>query len=244
MLETDNGDLWIATWSGANRVRKGKLDDPESWDTFTVENTNGGLPNDWVYGLRKGQNGEIWMATEGGLAHYDDGNWRNWSHEDGLGAAYELVKDQTTIKNDPAKVSSHHARQKEEMGLQGIDIAYNPNYIVSLHVDDDGVVWAGTWGGGLARYEAGTWRNYTMADGLPSNYVSLLKANGNGGLWVGTSGGLSSFDGSSFKVYTKNDGLFANSVFSMAQSEDKSLWIGSYGGVARIYNLASFSGHL
>ena len=26
-LELDNGDIWIATWSGANRVTGGRLDD-------------------------------------------------------------------------------------------------------------------------------------------------------------------------------------------------------------------------
>ena len=37
--------------------------------------------------------------------------------------------------NDPSKVSQHHAKQKEEMGLQGINVAYNPNYIVSMVVE-------------------------------------------------------------------------------------------------------------
>lgn len=66
LLETDDGDLWIATWSGANLVKGGRLDERDQWQTFTVENTGGGLPNDWVYGLAKGRDGEVWMATEGG----------------------------------------------------------------------------------------------------------------------------------------------------------------------------------
>ena len=48
-LQLDNGDVWIATWSGANRVRGGDLDDRDSWDLYTVANTDGALPNDWVY---------------------------------------------------------------------------------------------------------------------------------------------------------------------------------------------------
>lgn len=48
-----------------------------------MENTSGGLPNDWVYGLAAGKNGEVWMATEGGLARYMDGKWSNWNHKDG-----------------------------------------------------------------------------------------------------------------------------------------------------------------
>ena len=70
VMETRNGDLWIATWSGANRIRGGELRDRSKWDLYTVENTKGGLPNDWVYGLAEGKNGEIWLATEGGLARF------------------------------------------------------------------------------------------------------------------------------------------------------------------------------
>ncbi|NIP73519.1 MAG: regulator, partial [Gammaproteobacteria bacterium] len=126
VLEAKNGDVWIATWSGANRVRGGELDDPSKWDTFTVKNTDGGLPNDWVYGLAEDEDGVVWMATEGGLARYSGGNWENWNHESGLGAAYQKVRDQISFTRDPAQFSKHHARQKTEMGLEKVDVAYNP----------------------------------------------------------------------------------------------------------------------
>lgn len=76
-VELSNGDVWIATWSGANRVRGGALDDKSAWDLYTVENTAGGLPNDWVYALRAGSDGDVWFATEGGLARLSNGKWQN-----------------------------------------------------------------------------------------------------------------------------------------------------------------------
>lgn len=236
-LKTDNGDIWIATWSGANRIRGGDLDDSSKWDLFTVENTDGGLPNDWVYGLAMGKNGEVWMATEGGLARFKDEKWDNWDHQNGQGAAYELVKSQIQFNNDPANYSKHHTRQKSEMGLENVDVAYNPNYIVALLVDDDGSVWAGTWGGGLAHFDGKTWENFTVNEGLPANHIFSLHKN-NEQLWVGTSNGLAlrNKDGS-FKVFNTADGLFSNVVFSMATAADGSSWIGSFGGVARIAKL-------
>ena len=237
LLQLPNGDIWIATWSGANLVKAGGLDDREQWTTFTVASTGGGLPNDWVYALAAGKNGEVWMATEGGLARYKEGDWQNWKHEDGLGAPYELVREQIEFERDPAKESSHHARQKVEMGLQNVDVAYNPNYIVALHVDEEGIVWAGTWGGGLARFDGQNWKHFTVADGLPANHVFMLESAGEGALWVGTSNGMARFDGEKFIVLTTNDGLYANNVFSLAQSDDGSLWVGSYGGVARLVGL-------
>jgi len=237
LLEMDNGDVWIATWSGANRVRSGDLDDRSKWDLFTVENTSGGLPNDWVYALRAGKDGVVWFATEGGLAKFENEEWQNWNHQDGQGAPYELVREQIRFSTDPAQYSEHHARQKEEMGLQEVDIAYNPNYIVALLVDRDGIVWCGTWGGGLARFDGSEWTNFTVADGLPGNHIFMLHEDSGGNIWVGTDNGLARRDGDGFKVFTTADGLFSNRVFSMNTATDGSLWIGSFGGVARIASL-------
>ncbi len=235
VLKARNGDVWIATWSGVNRIRGGDLKDRSKWELHTVASTQGGLPNDWVYGLAEGPNGEIWLGTEGGLSLYQGGRWQAWNHAKGLGAAYARVKDAISYDNDPAKVSEHHAKQKQEMGLQDIKVAYNPNYIVSLAVDAQGTVWAGTWGGGLSRFDGRTWTQYTVAEGLPGNHVFMLHVDPKGVLWIGTNNGLARAKaGGGFEVMTTSDGLFNNAVFSMATARDGTLWVGSFGGVARI----------
>jgi ligand-binding sensor domain-containing protein len=234
VLKTKSGDVWIATWSGVNRIRGGDLHDRSKWELYTVDSTKGGLPNDWVYGLAEGKDGIVWLATEGGLARFAAGKWDNWNHAKGQGAAYELVKNDQAFKNDPAKVSSHHARQKQEMGLQGIDTAYNPNYIVSLVADRDGTVWAGTWGGGLAHFDGKQFKNYTVKDGLPGNHVFMLHQSAKGDLWIGTNAGLARRNGEKFENLTTADGLFSNTVFSMDSASDGSLWVGSFGGVTHL----------
>ncbi len=236
VVQAKNGDVWIATWSGANRIRNGEFENPDAWETFTVENTNGGLPNPWVYALDEGANGEIWLATEGGLARYQNGEWTKWGHDDGLGAPYEVVKEAIQFNSDPAKASMHHRRQKEEQGLQEVKNAYNPNYVISMAVEKDGTVWAGTWGAGLAKYDGKTWKNYTTIDGLPANHIFMLYLDEGGELWIGTSKGLVHFDQQQnrFDIKTVADGLYADNVFSMANGRNDSLWIGSFGGVAHI----------
>ena len=231
-VQVANGDIWIATWSGANRVRGGALDDPTQWELFTVENTGGGLPNDWVYGLAEGKNGEIWLATEGGLARFFDGKWDNWNHDKGVGAPYEKVKDAITFKSDVGSASDHHAKQKREMGLQNVDISYNPNYVIALVADRKGDVWVGTWGGGLSRYDGKRWKTYTTVEGLPGNHVFMLHEDSKGQLWIGTNNGLAQWQNGKFKVTTVAGGLFENNVFAMATAPDGGKWIGSYGGVA------------
>jgi ligand-binding sensor domain-containing protein len=235
VLKTKNGDVWIATWSGVNRIKGGNLKDRSKWELHTVASTKGGLPNDWVYGLSEGKDGVVWLATEGGLARYEGGKWDNWNHAKGQGAPYELVKDDLAFKNDPSKVSSHHARQKQEMGLTGIDTAYNPNYIVAISADPDGSVWVGTWGGGLAHFDGKGFKNYTVKDGLPGNHVFMLHRTSTGDMWVGTNAGMARMKGGKFEtLLTTNDGLFSNTVFSMDTSGDGTMWIGSFGGVSRL----------
>jgi ligand-binding sensor domain-containing protein len=235
VITAKNGDIWIATWSGANRVQGGRLDDRSKWDLFTVENTRGGLPNDWVYGLTEGKNGDIWLATEGGMARFANGRWTNWNHAKGLGASYDRVKKDIAFKNDPGKQSVHHAKQKEEMGLKDVDVAYNPNYVVSLEVDKSGQVWAGTWGGGLSRFDGKKWQSYTTSDGLPGNHVFSLHIDTKGQLWIGTNNGLARWQNGGFsKAMTTADGLFANNVFAMTSATPGELWVGSFGGVAHI----------
>lgn len=233
-VQIANGDIWIATWSGANRVRGGALDDRSKWELFTVENTAGGLPNDWVYGLDEGKNGELWLATEGGLARFVDGKWDNWNHDRGVGAPYEKVKDAIAFKSDPGGASDHHARQKREMGLQNVDVSYNPNYVIALEVDDKGQVWVGTWGGGLSHFDGKRWKTYTTVEGLPGNHIFMLHKDDKGQIWIGTNNGLALWKNGKFKVMTTSDGLFDNNVFAMDTTPDGGKWIGSYGGVAHL----------
>ena len=232
VIEMKNGDVWIATWSGANVIRGGALDDRSKWELYTVENTKGGLPNDWVYGLAEGANGEVWMATEGGMARFADNKWDNWNHAKGIGVPYEKIKTAVEFKNDPGKASVHHAKQKQEMGLENVDVAYNPNYIVALEVAKDGKVWAGTWGGGLTIWDGQKWTNFSSLDGLPGNHVFMLHQDAKGQMWIGTNRGLALWQDGKFKNLTTADGIYDNNVFSIASAPNGGMWVGSYGGVA------------
>jgi ligand-binding sensor domain-containing protein len=234
-MEAKNGDIWIATWSGLNRVRGGALDDRSKWDLYTVENTKGGLPNDWVYGVAEGKHGEIWLATEGGVARFAKGKWENWNHATGVGAPYEKVKADIAFKTDPGRASDHHARQKKEMGLEDVDVAFNPNYIIALTVDSKGGIWAGTWGGGLSHFDGKHWVTYTTVEGLPGNHVFMLHKDFKDQIWVGTNKGLALWQNGKFKVLTRADGLLADNVFAMATTPNGTQWIGSYGGVALLH---------
>jgi Two component regulator propeller len=71
--------------------------------------------------------------------------------------------------------------------------------VVALALGADGSLWAGTFGGGLARLgKDGHWQTYSKAStqgGLPGDRVKALALGADGSLWAGTdSGGLARLD--------------------------------------------------
>jgi ligand-binding sensor domain-containing protein len=64
-------------------------------------------------------------------------------------------------------------------------------YARSLYEDEDGVLWIGTYGGGLNRIQGGQLLNYQQQDGLFDNTVSCILADAEGRLWLGGNRGIS-----------------------------------------------------
>jgi signal transduction histidine kinase/ligand-binding sensor domain-containing protein len=69
--------------------------------------------------------------------------------------------------------------------------------INSLYEDADGIVWVGTWSGGLSKYNVETKKikTYTRNEGLPSMSIQgILADEKNNALWLSTFEGLSRFN--------------------------------------------------
>lgn len=63
--------------------------------------------------------------------------------------------------------------------------------IRALHVDDDGTLWFGSYGGGLAVLRHGVIHRITRREGLVDDTVSRILADQGGGLWLHGNRGLS-----------------------------------------------------
>jgi hypothetical protein len=117
----------------------------------------------------------------------------------------------------------------------------------SIFEDSSGVLWVGTAGGGLCRFDR---ESETFAchvhdpdddHSLSSNTVWAIHQDGDGSLWFGTSAGLNRFDPQTgqFTHYTKADGLPHDTVVGILK-EDKSkdggmgaLWLSTLRGISR-----------
>ena len=241
-LKFTNTSMWVATWSGVNQVQGDPLIH-DSWTSFTVESTNGGLIDNWVYAIEIDENNNIWFGTEGGLSLFNGKQWKNWNHKNGLGASYEIVKHDNRLATDSFK-GSHHSNQV--INLPNTEnVSYRPNYIVSMRLDQSNRLWIGTWGGGLSMFDPETqvFRNYTVKHGLPGNYILAIHEGSDGNLWIGSNKGLSKFDGTTFLNYSQTNGLISDYVFSIEFDNDSFLWVGGHHGMTRL-KIDVKSGHL
>ena len=119
-------------------------------------------------------------------------------------------------------------RSRHDLTTQVEGLAsYNPNYVFSIHADPAGIIWAGTWGGGVSRYDGKRWTNLTTQDGLAGNIVYAMAQDDKGVFWFGTDKGLSRFDGKSWKNLGKADGFLDSHVYAVAVAPNGDIWAGT-----------------
>ncbi len=213
ILFDEKQTAWIATWKGLSHF------DGTGFKTYTEAD---GLLDRWVYAIAKDKAGLLWLGTEGGLNSFDGTVWKGYTHADGLGA--DLGGQQGKEDYD----AGHHQQQK------GNRIG-NPNYVLDLAVDNNNVLWIGTWGAGLSRFDGVSWTTYTAGgESIGGNFVHVLEVDSEGTLWIGTDGGVTRFDGKTWTTYTTADGLLHNDVFSIAFDQQGNKWFGTWIGLSKM----------
>lgn len=214
------GKLWIGTRSGANLfdVRTGKF------KTYAKE-----LVDPWVYGIAVDSAGKVWFGTQGGVSMFDGARWASWTHEQGLGAP-DMTSSAAKTTADSNVTAAITASPKQDLNPN----AYSPNYVLSILAAPDKTIWAGTWGGGVSRFDGKTWSNLTTKDGLAGNIVYAVARDNKGVFWFGTNNGLSRFDGKAWRNLGKQDGLLDNDVYAVALAPNGDVWAGTRMGVTRV----------
>ena len=207
-LDKRTGDVWAATMGGLSRISAGRI------DSYTQ--LNSGLANDVVYGVAV-QGDYVWATTAAGASRLNTrtGQWslfneRNtpmyeiWTYAVSVGEdkvylavwgggvlEYDLKTDHWKDYNDPDG--------ETEMVLfkdQGLihEITTSVSYV-------DKILWVATYFG-ASRYDGRNWHNFLKKDsGLPSNFMSQVKAVDANRAWFSTDKGLAYYDGTNWAVY-------------------------------------------
>src|SRR5690606_6257724 len=103
---------------------------------------------------------------------------------------------------------------------------------------EDGALWVGTYGGGLARPDTRTGRappalrhDPAAPASLPEDRINALAATPEGTVWIGTHAGLARLapeagEAGTLRVLRRPDGLAGDTVRALLATRDGGLWVG------------------
>ena len=113
------------------------------------------------------------------------------------------------------------------------------NYVESIYADSNGIIWVGTNGAGLDRFDpvTGIFTHFHHDSKVPASLgndnVTAILRDKQGILWIGTDGGLDQFDPKTNKFihyrYNANDSTSISNNLVRAIYEDRqgTIWIGT-----------------
>ncbi len=207
-----------------------------------------------VSALHQDRRGVLWIGTQGGLARWDEHEWKLYTTNDGL--SVNIVR---AIADDAegnlwigTEGGGLNRLRDGKFGSWQQKDGFPSDNISSLYLDGDGVLWVGTFGSGLVRFRDGKWTHYTTREGLISNGIDYLIEDDQGCLWIGSNTGvmrvrkkeLNDFarGARSFvpcRGFGERDGLPASECTLGSQpaachAKDGSLWFPTIAGLASV----------
>jgi hypothetical protein len=206
-------------------------------NTWTVyNNSNSGLPNDFVLAMIVDPDGSLWFGTDGGAAHFDGTSWTVYDSSNS-GLPHDRVYAIATSPDGSHWFGTGGGGVAHFDGMNWS--VFNPNnsglpsdIVYSVNVDQNGSLWFGT-AFGAALFDGQNWTVYDSSNsGLPNYAIWKITNDIDGLVWFGTlGGGAAHFDGITWDVFnTTNSGLPYDYVPEIFVDPDGSHWFGTDGG--------------
>ncbi|MFV0376937.1 MAG: two-component regulator propeller domain-containing protein [Mangrovibacterium sp.] len=232
---------------------------PLLFEHLTVDD---GLANNSVRSVLQDADGYLWFGTLNGLSRYDGQRFANFGYEPGNPASIsnnkirELVQDSLGyiwISTYDDLVHRYDPRTEQFINFpDALGPQFRGTIIDLVFESSPGVMWLSLAGSGCARVIAkpnSSDFNVEIVDTsnlLPANTVYQIRAQPDGGLWVGTSNGI---------VFLPNDRLPAsnakaaigiaetqNSAVTRLLIQNDTVWAGCSGG--EFYEITGNKGRL
>lgn len=274
IIQDQKGFLWIGTSDGLMRYDGYNL--KEYKHNPLAPNS---LSNNIVYLIHEDRKGDLWIGTDRGLNKFNrkTGDFTNYQpnpEKPGENLSHHMVP---TIYEDKEKVlwigtyggglnklvqteiiKKEKNKEKKIEKTTFVHYKYDPNNPTSLSDDDvraiyedeDGVMWIGTDGGGLNRFDrkTGEFTHFKHdpqdPNSLSDDHVMTIYGDKAGTLWIGTNGGLNKLlpakageadEGKAVFIHYKHErnnpsSLSHNRVHTIYEDSSGTLWIGTRGG--------------
>lgn len=224
------GDLWVCTLKGVNRLRAGK-------EQFEFLGEKEGLAvNTYAMSVRQTRDGTIWIGDFSDAGHHylppgasrflslqehpalapHKGYYGHCIFEDSRGRIWFGLDGRGLVFYDPTTQQSRHWERTPDN-----DRTLVGNYVYAISESSDGKIWAATsMGVSVIDPDRFRFTNYDRARGLPTNRVATLVVDRRDKVWMGTALGLLLFDSTRnvIRQMDRHDGLLSQEFVSVPVS--------------------------
>lgn len=192
-------------------------------------------------------NGELWIATEKGIFHFNRQYWTHYSDhenrdfhvvdifEDHRGFIWVMIEKSNGIK-DVGEIGFSIAEGRLQMfngsqwfdfpgmigGTAAVKVGAPIEYFTSIMQDTKENIWV-TSLDGLYIYDGRSWTEFNQ-EVLPSDKCFKVIETSDNVIWVATSSGIARQDGSKWVKYEKNKGIKDNLTYDLIEDSQKRLW--------------------
>jgi signal transduction histidine kinase len=184
-----NGDLWVGTPDGLNRIRKGAIASYTSAD---------GLPDDFIRSLLADADGSLWIGTRRGLTHWPGGvpgaQMETYTQASGLGS--DLVGAMARDSNGDLWVATlaglsrlHGGKIVNYTTANGL----SSNVVTALLPRANGTMLIGTQDRGWNLWD-GQKFSQALHNGLEQTAIHATLDDGGNHLWFATGNGIARCD--------------------------------------------------
>lgn len=200
---------------------------------------NGLLLKGDVSRIKKGPSGDLWIASDAGLAHLRDGEIQYFNKKNGLSG--NLVRSLCFDTLGGLWVGTYgnginYIKDDKISQAPGLDI--NEKLIANdLYLYDSSLLWIATVNHGICIYNPSdsSFSQLKESSGLANDFVNTFFKDSWGNYWIGTSGGgISKYSGQQFQIFNRNNGLKGNYIYALEGRGD-SLWLSSSAGGVSLF---------
>ncbi|NND63575.1 MAG: hypothetical protein HKN48_10345, partial [Flavobacteriaceae bacterium] len=195
IYEDSKGNLWFGTNHYGVMRYNGRI-----LQYFTEKEGFGG---NRVSGIAEDDEGNLWFGTTGGLTKFNGESFEIYSEKEGLldnwistmtldskGQIWVGTMDGLNIFDG----SSFETLAIPKPQIEKPEPILSHNRITSILEDKNGIMWIGTDGYGICKYDGQEFTHITTENGLADNNIAQIWQDSQGDVWVGTMfGGVSHF---------------------------------------------------
>jgi ligand-binding sensor domain-containing protein len=226
--------LWFGTDQGVASF------DPE-YSIWTNYNTSNWLKSNFIYQVFEDQEGNIWVATNGGgISRYSNFAWTNYTINDGL--SYNVIRAISQSPDGTMWFGTYGhgiCSYKAETGFKKYTSeAIANSYVLSIMALSDDQILVGTLNEGLIVLENDTVRSLQNGNELSGKKVFSIFRDHSDKIWLGTDQGAQQYDPSTRTVLSCPDSLQGKTIYSICENQANEPFFASSN---KIYTLSNGS---